>query len=78
MSVKDSRGSGAIAKLLILVLLFSSSQDRSNPRDWLVRHGGNTASGLFTSEAEESIYLLISITIQFLLGGWGKPECSPF
>ena len=70
VSVKDSRGSGAIAKLLILVLVSSSAEDRSNPRDRArSSRCGNTASRLFSSEAEESIYLLISITIQFLAAG---------
>lgn len=84
VSVKDSRGSGAIAKLLILVLVSSSAEDRSNPRDRArSSRCGNTASRLFSSEAEESIYLLISITIQFLaagararVGGWTRPASA--
>lgn len=77
MPVKDSRGSGAIAEFLILALVFSSLKDRSSPRDPLVSHGeepqgaslhgGSAREGEKERERDESIFLLISITGQFLL-----------
>jgi len=69
MPVKDSRGSGAIAEFLILPLVFSSLKDRSSPRDPLVSHGEEPPERISlssTTRTDESIFLLISITDQFL------------
>lgn len=67
MPVKDSRGSGAIVEFLILALVFSSLKDRSSPRDPIVSHGEEPPGASLHRGRDESIFLLISITSQFLL-----------
>lgn len=67
MPVKDSRGSGAIVEFLILALVFSSLKDRSSPRDPLVSHCEEPPGASPRKQRDESIFLLISITGQFLL-----------
>lgn len=67
MPVKDSRGSGAIAEFPHpLVLVFSSLKDRSSPRDPLVSHGQRASGRISPRGQDKSIFLLISITSQFL------------
>lgn len=81
MYVKDSRGSGAIANLLILVLVFSSYGriDRTpETGSFVTTTGTERLEELFSSEAEQSLYIFIDFDYNPILGccGGSNPPSS--